>query len=252
MPRHLTIEWPDRAPFRDRDGAPIRILAVSDQMDPALEDVRNRPSFGRIDLIVGCGDLPGEDLCFVADLIDAPLMYVRGNHDGGRLWKAAAENLPDAIESTAVHHESGLAVAGLAWPGERGVTAMRSETGAWQQAIRLAVRCLGHSEPLLIISHMPPLGSGDIESSGDAESNGYHRGFRGYRWLMRRIEPPLWLHGHTPLAACRDWALVRGKTTVVNVSGAVLIELHPPASSGPTAGGARPAGGGPAGEDCPD
>jgi Icc-related predicted phosphoesterase len=234
--RHLSVEWPDPAPFRDRDGAPIRILAVSDEMDPALEDVRNRRSLGLIDLILGCGDLAGEDLTFVADLINAPLIYVRGNHDGDERWRRESKHLPDAAESTCIRRESGLAIAGLTWPGHKGKGAMRSERGAWRQALRLALRRLGRGEPMVIISHVPPLGAGDIES------NGYHRGFDGYRWLLERLAPPLWLHGHTPLAACRDWVLVRGKTTVVNVSGAVLIELLPPGTGG--AGGGK--------GDCPD
>jgi hypothetical protein len=65
---------------------------------------------------------------------------------------------------------------------------------------------------------------------------------------MERIRPPLWLHGHTPLAACRDWIVVRDRTTVVNVTGAVLIELHPPVEKAPEK--AAP-GEGPPGDDCP-
>jgi hypothetical protein len=222
LPRYLSIEWPDPAPFRDRDGAPIRILAVSDEMDPALQDVRNRKTIGSIDVILGCGDLAGEDLAFVADLVDAPLIYVRGNHDGGQRWERAAKHLPEAAESTCVHRESGLAVVGLTWPGHTGKEALRSEGGAWRQVVRLALRRLGHGDPVVVISHVPPLGLGDIPSRG------YHRGFHAYRWLLERVQPPLWLHGHTPMAACRDWVLVSGKTTIVNVTGAVVIELLPP------------------------
>ena len=75
-----------------------------------------------------------------------------------------------------------------------------------------------------MISHAPPLGAGDIPSDD------YHRGFSGYLWLLRRLEPPLWLHGHTPLAATSDWQIKRGPTTLVNATGAVVIELSPPGS----------------------
>jgi hypothetical protein len=47
---------------------------------------------------------------------------------------------------------------------------------------------------------------------------------------MRRLEPPLWLHGHTPLAAASEWHIQRGSTTLVNVTGAVVIEIWPPGS----------------------
>ena len=225
MTRRLSIEWPDPAPFRDRGGAPIRILAVSDQFDRALEDERSRRSVGPIDLIVGCGDLDCDELSFLADGFNAPMVYVLGNHDADARWEACRAYCPDAAISTALHHESGIAIAGLTWPGKRGPGAPRSERKAWSQSLRLAVRRLGRHKPVMIISHVPPLGAGDMPSPA-----GYHRGFRGYSWLMRRVRPPLWLHGHTPLAATTEWHIQRDSTTLVNVTGAVVIEIWAPGS----------------------
>jgi len=239
LTRHLSVEWPDAAPFRDRGGAPIRLLAVSDQHDRALEDERSRRALGPIDLILGCGDLDCDDLSFLADGFNAPLVYVLGNHDADARWEACQAYCPDAIQSTAVRHETGLSIAGLTWPGRRGPGAPRSERGAWAQALRLAVRRLGRPEPVIVISHVPPLGAGDMTSPA-----GYHRGFRGYSWLMGRLRPPLWLHGHTPLAATIDWQVERGKTTVVNVTGSVVIEIWAPGSwaASTAAGMGRPTG----------
>ena len=53
----------------------------------------------------------------------------------------------------------------------------------------------------------------------------YHRGFAGYRWLCRRLKPRLWIHGHSALAAVADWRQDWGGTTLVNVTGAVLVEM---------------------------
>ena len=80
---------------------------------------------------------------------------------------------------------------------------------------------------MIVFSHVPPFGAGDL-SDGQ-----YHRGFRGYRWLLERLQPPLWLHGHTPLADVIDWQSRCGKTTVVNVTGAVVVELRPPSAGSP-------------------
>ncbi len=226
MARRMTVEWPDPAPFADRDGRPIRLLAISDAPDPTLADRRNRLTLGRIDLILGCGDLDCHELALVADGFDAPLTYVRGNHDTDARWARCRATCPDPVESTAIHHDMGLSIAGLSWPGKRGPGAARSERRAWSQALKLAARRLGRHDPLIVISHVPPLGCGDVPS------NGYHRGFSGYRWLMHRLEPRLWLHGHTPLAAAADWSLELDRTTVVNATGSVLIELHPPTSGG--------------------
>jgi Icc-related predicted phosphoesterase len=226
MSRRMTIDWPDSTPFEKRGGSPIRILAVSDEPDPTLADQRNRLALGPIDLILGCGDLDCRELSFVADGFNAPLIYVHGNHDTEARWAKCKSTCPDPLATTAVRREVGLSIAGLSWPGSRGRHASRSERGAWTQALKLATRRLGHQEPLIVISHVPPLGCGDIPS------NGYHRGFAGYHWLMNRLEPRLWLHGHTPLAAASEWCLERGPTTVVNATGSVLIELRPPPSGG--------------------
>jgi predicted phosphodiesterase len=220
--RRLILEWPDAAPFKDRDGRPIRLLAVSDVLDPTLVEQRNRKAMGPIDLILGCGDLDCADLSFVADGFDAPLVYIHGNHDSEVRWAACKLTCPEALRSTAIHREAGLSIAGLTWPGARGLRAERSERKAWSQALRLATRHLGHEEPVIVISHVPPYGAGDIPG------NGYHRGFRGYLWLMRRLAPPLWIHGHTPLAAASDWHISRGPTTLINATGAVVIELYAP------------------------
>jgi hypothetical protein len=220
--RRLTIEWPDPAPFRGRDAAPIRLLAVSDQLEPTLVDSRNRGAIGPIDLIVGCGDLDCDDLAFITDSINAPLVYVKGNHDTDARWKQCADFCPEAIHSTSVLHRAGLSVAGLTWPGQPGKMGKRSESTAWNQAVRLATRRLGQLDPLIVLSHVPPLGVGDVATDP------YHLGFKGYRWLLERLEPTLWLHGHTPLAATSDWKVQVGDTTVVNVTGAVVIELLPP------------------------
>lgn len=225
MTHHFALEWPDPKPFRDRGGASIRLLVVSDAVDPTLMDLRNRQALAPIDLIVGCGDLDCSDLAFIADGLNAPLVYVNGNHDSGERFAAGASYCPDPIRSTAVQNRSGLSIAGLGWPGTRGKRATRSERRAWAQAFSLAVRRLGRREPLIVISHVPPLGAGDMPNGV------YHRGFRGYRWLMDRLAPPLWLHGHTPLAATSDWCIELGRTTLVNATGAVVLELLPPKAS---------------------
>ncbi len=59
----------------------MRVLCVSDMVVPQLERNFDPDRLGRIDLIISCGDLPPEYLIFLREAIDAPLYYVRGNHD---------------------------------------------------------------------------------------------------------------------------------------------------------------------------
>ncbi|HEU5204898.1 MAG TPA: metallophosphoesterase [Candidatus Limnocylindrales bacterium] len=228
MTRRLTVEWPDPEAFGARGGAPIRLLAVSDAPDPALEHEVNREALGRLDAIVGCGDLEPSYLGFLADAFHVPLAFVRGNHDRGGQWAAMSDEAPTPMRSGRLTELSGVTIAPFSWPGlGREQVALRNERKAWWDVLRaagrLAVRrLLRRHGPVLIVSHAPPRGV------GDTASDPYHLGYAAYRWLLDRIRPPLWLHGHTTIAAVKDWRDACGPTTVANVTGSVVVELVPP------------------------
>jgi uncharacterized protein len=227
MTRRFRLTWPDRRPFLGRDARPIRFLAASDEPDPALEHEVNRTALGPIDAVIGCGDLEPHWLAFLADAFHAPLVYVRGNHDRGGAWEQRDRTVPGPLGAGDATRLAGIAVAGLEWPGVREPGNQRRAGLAWAHALRIALRALGarlrgRTEPLLVISHMPPAGA------GDTPTDAYHVGFAGYRWLMDRLRPPLWLHGHTTTASVAELEAVVGGTTLVNVTGAVLVELVPP------------------------
>jgi len=219
--RRLAVTWPDRRPFADRAGAPIRILAVSDQVDPALERTPNRERRGALDAIVGAGDLEPDYLGMLGDAFVVPLLYVLGNHDRGLGWREHSHLAPQPMADATVHDVAGIPLAGLSWPGRLDDSHRRDESAAWMQALTLARRTLVRRPPMLVLSHVPPLGA------GDDPADPYHAGFRAYRWLARRLCPPLWLHGHTTAAVSRHWLSNVGATTYANVTGAVLIEITP-------------------------
>jgi uncharacterized protein len=221
--RRLSIVWPDRAAFRGRPaGSPIRLLAISDDPDPALERVRNRDAMGPIDLIVGCGDLEPDYLGFVADAFLAPLAYVRGNHDAGGAWAAAGDRIPEPLPDGMIRENVGLRLVGLSWP-RLNVRGRPNERRAWSQVLPLVARSVvGIDEPILVLSHAPPRGV------GDAPDDPFHTGFGAYLWVAEHLHPPLWLHGHTPAGGLPAWQVSRGGTTFANVTPAVIVELQPP------------------------
>lgn len=231
MVRRLSITWPDPRPFEARGGAPIRWLAVSDDPDPALAHAANRATLGPLDAIVGCGDLEPDYLGFLADAFAVPLCYVRGNHDKGGRWDdAVAQSAPRHLASGRIHRLNGIPVAALEWPGLRHGDRRRHDGSAWADALRVAgrhevARLTGAGRPWVVISHAPPHGV------GDRAADLYHVGYGGYRWLLDRSAPPLWLHGHVPPASVEGWRVVHDHTQVVNVTGAVLIEVGPPAAA---------------------
>ena len=227
MTRRLELTWADPRPFADGREM-IRILAASDEPDAALDHAANRAAIGRVDLVVGCGDLSPDRVAFLGDAFHAPLVYVRGNHDHGRPWRAA-RNVPDETVGIDERSLAGIRLLGLPWPGLDDVEARgdnvtpRRERAAWRQvasALKLRV-VTGSDEPWIVFSHVPP------EGAGDTPDDPFHAGFPAYRRVLDRLRPRLWLHGHTTRASQRNPIVEHGPTTLVNVTGSFLVELRP-------------------------
>ena len=226
MIRRLAVPWPDPRPFAGRDGRPIRFLAISDMKEPALDHAANRESLGVLDGVLGCGDLDPEYLTFVADCFHVPLVYVRGNHDRGGEWEERPLRVPAWLEPGRIDRLAGVGVVGLGWPGVLEPGNRRRPWLAWRQSLAIARRALRNrlargTEPLIVISHVPPAGVGDAPDL-------YHRGFGAYRWLLDLLHPPVWIHGHTTIASVTSLLEQSGPTAVANATGAILVELQPP------------------------
>jgi Icc-related predicted phosphoesterase len=196
----------------------VHLLAVSDEVELQLLDERTVASKGRVDLVIGCGDLPADYLDALSTLYAAPLLFVRGNHDlPGRLG-----DYPPAAEIDGrVVREKGLVIAGLEG-------SIRYSDGAHQYSERqmmakvLALRArLGLRRLDILITHGPPAG---VNEGTDAP----HRGLEAVRRAVEWMRPRLLLHGHVHPHG-RD--IVReaqlGETRVINVVGHRMIELAP-------------------------
>jgi uncharacterized protein len=196
----------------------VRLLAVSDEVEPQLLDERTVEAQGRVDLVIGCGDLPADYLDALSTIYAAPLVFVRGNHDPpGR----QGDYLQAAEIDGRVVRERGLLIAGLEG-------SIRYSDGAHQyterqmmakvRALRLRLR-LRH--PDILITHGPPAG---VNEGTDAP----HRGLLAVRRAVEWMRPRLLLHGHVhPYGReiVREGRI--GETRVINVVGHRLIELAP-------------------------
>ena len=228
MSERLSLRWPDPGPFVDRGGRPIRILAVSDEPDQSIDSRVTRNRIGPVDLIVGAGDLEPDYLSFVTDAFDAPLRYIRGNHDVGPAWSHTRRALlPEPMPDGKVIEEAGLRMIGFSG------SPIYSDRGMQVSALGMWARVLGswsaaqRARPVIVITHAPPR---DVNDDDDRA----HRGFTAFRWLADRLSPPLWLHGHTALVrrGIDDRTARRNGTLFYNCTGATLIELTPPATDG--------------------
>jgi len=196
----------------------VRLLAVSDEIEAQLLDERTVEAQGRVDLVIGCGDLPADYLDALSTVYAAPLLFVRGNHD----LPGREGDYPYAAEIDGrVVRERGLLIAGLEG-------SIRYSDGPHQyterqmmakvRALRLRLR-LRH--PDILITHGPPAG---VNEGTDAP----HRGLKAIRRAVEWMRPRLLLHGHIhPYGREIVREAQLGETRVINVVGHRLIELSP-------------------------
>ena len=168
----------------------MRILAIADVEDDLLLSRLTQHEGGSYDLVISCGDLSPSYLDCVATLANAPLAYVRGNHDVGYedSWEMGGTNLDGCIERF-----GDLRVAGL----EGSVDYREGIVGYSQGEMRRKVVALGLRAALtggidVLVTHTPPRGHGDLP-------DGPHEGFDAFNGLLSWAHPALMLHGHVHL-----------------------------------------------------
>ena len=60
----------------------MKILVLADEESKSLYEYLSPEKIKGVDLIISCGDLKASYLTFFATFSHAPLLYVKGNHDG--------------------------------------------------------------------------------------------------------------------------------------------------------------------------
>jgi uncharacterized protein len=194
----------------------LRLLAVSDEVEPQLLDEKTVAGQGRIDLLIGCGDLPADYLDGLATLYAAPLVFVRGNHDPP---DRKGDYPPDAEIDGRVVSERGLLIAGLeGCIRYSGGPHQYTERQMTAKVLALRLRLRGR-RPDVLITHGPPAG---INEGSDPP----HRGLRAVRRAVEWMHPRWLLHGHVhPYGRDTPREGRLGETRVINVVGHRLIEV---------------------------
>ncbi len=200
----------------------MRILSLSDIEIPFIYSPQVRRRFEGVDLVLGCGDLPYYYLEYVLDALNAPLLFVRGNHDEVVEYSSAGQRTSPhgGVDAHAkVTQCKGALIAGIEGsvryrPGPFQYT----QSEMWSLVFALAPRLLYNKARYgryldIFISHAPPAG---IHDGADLT----HQGIDAFRWLITVFHPPLYFHGHIhiyrPDTVTETWM---GATRVINTYG---------------------------------
>ena len=196
----------------------MKILTVSDQVEPALYDNFKIDRFPGIDLIISCGDLPPEYLSFLVTSFNVPLYYVRGNHDI-RHDGYRPDGCTDLDGKIEVYR--GVRILGLEGSHWYNGQPHQYTEGQMRKKIRRVRTKIWRLKGLdIIITHAPPRHIHDADDQ-------CHRGFESFRDLIDRYSPRYFIHGHMHFNYTEDarrMTLVN-TTKVINSYGYYVFEI---------------------------
>jgi Icc-related predicted phosphoesterase len=196
----------------------MKILTVSDRVEPVLSTAFDPERFAGIDLVVSCGDLPPEYLSSLAAALRVPCFYVKGNHD------IRYESKPP-LGCTDLH-EKLIRVEGIRLLGLEGCRWYNG--GPQQYSERDMKKMIRGLRPRLwvgkgldiVFTHAPPRHIHDEEDL-------CHRGFRTFRWLIDKYSPRYFIHGHIHALFTEPSQRITtvNKTKVVNSYGYCILDI---------------------------
>jgi len=197
----------------------MKILTVSDSVEPALFDHFDAERFSGVNLILSCGDLPPEYLSFLVHALDAPLYYVKGNHDIRYSSKP-----PDGcinINAKLIQFQ-GIKILGLEGSRWYNGGPFQYTERQMRRTIRGLRTAMWFQKGIdIIITHAPPRHIHDAEDR-------CHRGFKSFRWLIDKYSPEHFIHGHTHanFTDASQRITIVNKTKVINSYGYYLFEIE--------------------------
>lgn len=233
----------------------MKILCVSDYVDPLIYNQNVKEAFPDIDLILCAGDLPMDYVDFIVSVFNKPTYFVFGNHDlkeyhfyhrdGHFDTSKYTRNYNQAIhghgaiylgfksfinenltfEDPATGKKTPLLIAGTSGTvrynnGLCQFTEAQMKFKLLKLAPKLIYNKLKYGRYLdIFMTHASPRHIHDHEDP-------CHLGFECYNWFLQRFKPTYMVHGHIHLYDLREERI--GKyydTTVVNAYAHYVIEL---------------------------
>jgi Icc-related predicted phosphoesterase len=209
----------------------MKILCISDQIDPLVYSNTIKDRFGDVDLVLCAGDLPLDYLDFIISSLNKPLFFVFGNHhvedlrffkggDGFSSPYSWDETAGSGRGSGAVHigsrvrREGNLIIAGLGGSmrynrGENQYTNLEMILEIIKLLPGLLFNRLFRGRFLdILLTHAPPQGIHDKEDR-------CHWGFKAFLTFMRIFKPKYLVHGHIHLYDLSDIRVTTYQDTVV-------------------------------------
>ena len=181
----------------------MKLLCVSDKIDPFIYTDSIRENFADADMILCAGDLQKDYLEFISGELNKPLLFVDGNDHTDFIIKNSYSGISNIDNK--VHKVKGLIIAGLGGCMRRQENPSRelcakNEFTDFQMYLRifkllptLFLNRLFHGRFVdILLTHACPLGIHDKEDT-------YYLGFKSFLFFMKFFKPKYLVHGHVHL-----------------------------------------------------
>jgi Icc-related predicted phosphoesterase len=206
----------------------VKILSVSDQVDPRIYSNALHERYGDVDFVISCGDLSYLYLEYIISVLNRPLYFVHGNHDplqelnlgDPRPYPLGAKNLHRSMI-----RKNGLLICGVEGSVQynRRTPYQYTQSTMWSHVLSLVPGMLYNRLVYgrfldIFVSHAPPRG---VHEGKDWT----HQGIYAFRWLIRTFQPRFHIHGHIHHYRPDDEIETSlGKTLVINCFRSKVIE----------------------------
>ena len=231
----------------------MKILCVSDYVDPLIYNQNVKEIFPDIDAIICAGDLPMDYIDFIVSVFNKPTYFIFGNHnlkDFGFYHKIdSPQGQQEYMERK--HHGSGAKYMGFKTSVENIFTIKDSVTGKERpllmagvsgslkynnglcqysdfemklKLIKMIPKLLKNKKKYgtyldIFLTHATPRHIHDHEDP-------CHKGFECFNWFIEKFKPTYMIHGHIHLYDMREERIgVYNDTTVINAYAHHILEI---------------------------
>ncbi len=218
----------------------MKILCISDQIDPLIYSNLIKERFSDVDIVLSAGDLPLEYLEFIVSSLNKPLFFVFGNHNLEELYhfKPQYEDRFKVIFDAStfycgaiyvdskIYKENDVIIMGLGGSirynnGPNQFTNFQMNLQIIKKIPRLLINKLLYGRYVdILLTHAPPSGIHD-------KPDPCHKGFKAFLWFMRVFKPKYLVHGHIHLYDLQDVRTTKYyNTLVINAYSHYLIDTE--------------------------
>ncbi len=208
----------------------MKILCVSDQIDPLVYSSGAKEHFKDIDIVLCAGDLAMEYIDYIVTTLNKPTFFVFGNHNLEEFAHYHSSEIgysPSNVDSLShchgatycgfkIKNEQKLLIAGCSGSmkynnGNSQYTEFEMSVRLIKMIPRLLLNKLVYGRYVdIFLTHASPLGIHDKQDL-------CHKGFNCYKWFIKKFKPKYMIHGHIHLYDSQETRVTKWEdTTIVN------------------------------------